>query len=125
MNDAACSGREELDELVRQIREFVDERDWEQFHSPKNLAMALVVEAAELVETFQWMTEEDSSNLNDRDRRRAAEEMADVMTYLIRISDQLDIDLLNAVEQKLATTRQKYPAELVRGSSQKYSEYKS
>ncbi len=125
MNDAGRNGREELDELVRQIREFVDERDWEQFHSPKNLAMALVVEAAELVEIFQWMTEEDSSELNDRDRRRAAEEIADVMTYLIRISDRLNIDLLNAVEQKLAATRQKYPAELVRGSSQKYSEYKS
>ncbi len=125
MNDAGRNGREELDELVRQIREFVDERDWEQFHSPKNLAMALVVEAAELVEIFQWMTEEDSSELNDRDRRRAAEEIADVMTYLIRISDRLNIDLLNAVELKLAATRQKYPAELVRGSSQKYSEYKS
>jgi len=125
MNDASCSGREELDELVRQIREFVDERDWEQFHSPKNLAMALVVEAAELVEIFQWMTEEDSSVLNEHDRRRATEEIADVMTYLIRISDRLNIDLLSAVEQKLAATRQKYPAELVRGSSRKYSDYKS
>ena len=125
MNDAGCSGREELDELVRQIREFVDERDWEQFHSPKNLAMALVVEAAELVEIFQWMTEEDSSELNDSDRRRVTEEIADVMTYLIRISDLLNIDLLSAVEQKLVATRQKYPAELVRGSSRKYSEYKS
>ncbi len=125
MNDAGCNGREEFDELVRQIREFVDERDWEQFHSPKNLAMALVVEAAELVEIFQWMTEEESSELNERDRRRVTEEIADVMTYLIRISDRLNIDLLGAVEQKLAATRQKYPAELVRGSSRKYSEYKS
>ena len=82
MNDAGCNSREELDDLVRQIREFVDERDWEQFHSPKNLAMALVVEAAELVEIFQWMTEENSSELNDRDRRRATEEIADVMNYI-------------------------------------------
>ena len=115
----------ELEGLVKQIRTFVDERDWEQFHSTKNLAMALVVEAAELVEIFQWMTEADSLNLSAEDKQRAEHEVADVMVYLIRIADRLDIDLLGAVERKLSINRQKYPAHLVRGSSRKYSDYES
>ena len=115
----------ELEGLVKQIRTFVDERDWEQFHSTKNLAMALVVEAAELVEIFQWMTEADSLNLSAEDKQRAEHEVADVMVYLIRIADRLDIDLLGAVERKLLINRQKYPAHLVRGSSRKYSDYES
>lgn len=124
MSDNGSGQKIELAELVSRIRAFVDERDWEQFHSPKNLAMALVVEAAELVEIFQWMKEEDSLSLSTEQKQRAEEEIADVMTYLIRISDRLDIDLLAAVERKLAITSQKYPASLVRGSSRKYSEYK-
>ncbi len=119
------NGALELAELQSQIRAFVDERDWEQFHSPKNLAMALAVEAAELVEIFQWMTEAESLNLNTRDKDRAAQEIADVLIYLIRISERLDIDLLTAAEKKLAMNRKKYPACLVRGSSQKYSDYES
>ena len=115
----------ELEGLVKQIRTFVDERDWEQFHSTKNLAMALVVEAAELVEIFQWMTEAESLNLNAEDKLRAEHEVADVMVYLIRIADRLDIDLLGAVERKLSINRQKYPAHLVRSSSRKYSDYES
>ena len=115
----------ELEGLVKQIRTFVDERDWEQFHSTKNLAMALVVEAAELVEIFQWMTEADSLNLSAEDKQRAEHEVADVMVYLIRIADRLDIDLFGAVERKLSINRQKYPAHLVRGSSRKYSDYES
>ena len=115
----------ELEGLVKQIRTFVDERDWEQFHSTKNLAMALVVEAAELVEIFQWMTEADSLNLSAEDKQRAEHEVADVMVYLIRIADRLDIDLFSAVERKLSINRQKYPAHLVRGSSRKYSDYES
>ena len=115
----------ELEGLVKQIRTFVDERDWEQFHSTKNLAMALVVEAAELVEIFQWMTEADSLNLSAEDKQRAEHEVADVMVYLIRIADRLDIDLFSAVERKLSINRQKYPAHLVRGSSRKHSDYES
>ena len=125
MSDNGSGKQIELEELVTRIRAFVDERDWEQFHSPKNLSMALAVEAAELVEIFQWMTEEDSLSLNDEQKQRAEEEIADVMTYLIRISDRLDIDLLAAVERKLVISDQKYPASLVRGDSRKYSEYKS
>lgn len=115
----------EFDELVRKIRDFVNERDWEQFHSPKNLAMALVVEASELVEIFQWMSEEQSLNLDTDQKRRVEEEVADVMNYLIRICDRLDISLLEVTGQKIEVNCKKYPAEQVRGSARKYSEYRS
>ncbi len=117
--------RAEYDDLVQKIRDFVEERDWEQFHSPKNLAMALVVEASELVEIFQWLTEEQSLNLDARQIEQVEDEVADVMNYLIRICDRLDIDLLESVDRKIDKNRMKYPAEQVRGSSLKYSEYKS
>ena len=123
MNNANTAKPDEIVGLTRKIREFVDERDWEQFHSPKNLAMAMVVEAAELVEIFQWMSEEDSRNLTAQQKQRAEEEIADVMNYLIRISDQLNIDLIKAAESKIELNARKYPAGLVRGKSKKYSEY--
>ena len=115
----------EFDDLVRKIRDFVDERDWEQFHSPKNLSMALVVEASELVEIFQWLSEEQSLNLDPDQKQRVEEEAADVMNYLIRICDRLDIDLLKATDRKIQINSEKYPAEQVRGSALKYSEFKS
>lgn len=115
----------ELDELVQKIRTFVKDRDWEQFHSPKNLAMALVVEASELVEIFQWMSEEQSLDLDCEQKRRVEEEVADVMNYLIRICDRLDISLLEATDRKIEMNRKKYPAGKVRGSARKYSEYRS
>ena len=124
MQDSENPCRPELDELIRKIRNFVEERDWDQFHSPKNLAMALAVEASELVEIFQWMTEEESQQLDPKRKQYAEEEIADVMTYLIRISDRLGIDLLAAVERKLAINQKKYPANLVSGNSKKYTEYK-
>ena len=124
MSKSFNSSNSEIQQLTLSIREFVDERDWEQFHSPKNLAMAISVEVAELVEIFQWMTELQSQNLNQKQKQAVEEEVADVMTYLIRLSDRLDIDLVRAVERKLIISRKKYPAELVRGRSQKYSEYK-
>ena len=113
----------DLGELKEQVRAFVAERDWERFHSPKNLAMALSVEASELVELFQWMTEEESGALDPERRRRAAEELADVLWFLVRISDRLGIDLLEAAELKLAANERKYPADKVRGKSAKYTEY--
>ena len=119
------SSSKSVEDLRGKIREFADERDWEQFHSPKNLAMALVVEVSELVEIFQWMTEEQSLALDEQSRARVKEELADVMIYLIRISDRLDIDLLSAVEDKLSINRKKYPASLAYGSAKKYSEYKT
>lgn len=113
----------DLKELRERLRGFAAARDWDQFHSPKNLAMALSVEVAELVELFQWLTEEQSAAKNEELRRRAAEELADVLWFLVRIADRLDIDLLEAAEAKFAQNELKYPAERVRGQSRKYDEY--
>ena len=112
-----------LEELKASVRAFVAERDWERFHSPKNLAMALSVEASELVELFQWLTEEESAKLDDVQRGRVSEELADVLWFLVRLSDRLDIDLLEAAGRKLAANAEKYPADRVRGQSRKYSDY--
>jgi dCTP diphosphatase len=113
----------DLEELKSRLREFAEERDWDQFHSPKNLAMALIVEAAELVEHFQWMSEEDSLKLPHPTRKEVAEEIADIQIYLVRLADKLGIDILAAAEAKLEENDRKYPASRVRGSSQKYSAY--
>lgn len=113
----------DLQELRERQRAFVAERDWEQFHSPKNLAMALSVEASELVELFQWLTEAQSAAPDEKLRGRAAEELADVLWFLVRIADRLDIDLLAAAESKLAANAEKYPAGRVRGQARKYDEY--
>ncbi|MGH8130700.1 MAG: nucleotide pyrophosphohydrolase [Steroidobacteraceae bacterium] len=113
----------DLAELKERLREFVAERDWERFHSPKNLAMALSVEASELVELFQWLTEEESAALDGDRRRRVADELADVLWFLVRLADRLDIDLLQAAETKFGQNANKYPAERVRGRARKYDEY--
>jgi dCTP diphosphatase len=113
----------DLAELKERLRVFVAERDWGQFHSPKNLAMALSVEASELVEQFQWLTEEQSAAADEKLRRRAAEELADVLWFLVRIADVLDIDLLQAAESKFGKNAEKYPVERVRGQARKYDEY--
>ncbi len=110
-------------ELQRRLREFAAVRDWDQFHSPKNLAMALSVEAAELVEQFQWLTEEQSRGLDAERRERVRLEAADVFIYLLRIADKLEIDLLAAAAEKLVLNERKYPVERVRGDSRKYTEY--
>jgi dCTP diphosphatase len=109
--------------IAERLRRFAAERDWAQFHSPKNLAMALVVEAAELVEHFQWRTEPESAALDDAARARVAEEIADVQIYLIRIADRLGVDLAAAVDAKLEANARKYPADQVRGQSKKYDQY--
>jgi dCTP diphosphatase len=108
-----------LSQLQQQLREFARERDWEQFHSPKNLSMALTVEAGELQEIFQWLTGDQSRHLSSEQLDMAAEEMADVLLYLCRLADVLDIDLLAAASAKLVKNAQKYPANEVRGSAQK------
>ena len=102
---------------------FAEERDWEQFHSPKNLAMALIVEAAELLEHFQWLSPEQSESLPEDKRREVELEMADIFIYLVRMCERLDVDLLQVVEDKIKINTEKYPAEKVRGSSKKYSDY--
>ena len=113
----------DLEELKSRVRAFVAERDWDRFHSPKNLAMALSVEAAELLELFQWQTEAESDGPDAECRRRVADELADVLWFLVRLSDRLDIDLLEAAERKLAANAAKYPVERARGNARKYDEY--
>jgi len=113
----------ELQDIKFKARDFADQRDWNQFHSPKNLVMALGVEAAELSEIFQWLTEEQSANLSAETKARVADEIADVQVYLVRLADRLDIDIASAVSLKMKKNEENYPAELVRGSSKKYTEY--
>ncbi|MCU0757752.1 MAG: nucleotide pyrophosphohydrolase [Steroidobacteraceae bacterium] len=108
--------------LREAMRRFAAERDWDQFHSPKNLAAALSVEAAELLEHFQWLGEEASRALPAPKRERVAEEMADVLLYLVRLADKLDVDLVAAAHAKLARNAEKYPVEKSRGSARKYDE---
>jgi len=112
-----------LDALARRLREFAAERDWEQFHSPKNLAMALVGEAGELAAEFQWMTEAQSQAPDSAQLARIRAEAADVLNYLVRLSDKLGIDLVAAAHEKIDVNARRYPADKVRGSSKKYTEY--
>lgn len=107
--------------LRTRLRRFADARDWQQFHTPKNLAMALSVEAAELLECFQWLTPEQSAQLNAHDRRAVEEEIADVLLYLLRLTDVLGIDPLQAAQRKMVVNARKYPVALARGSARKYS----
>ena len=113
----------ELEALRIRISEFAEERDWNQFHSPKNLSMALIVEAGELVEHFQWMKQEDSFRLSEDKHTAVEEELADILVYLIRIADQLDINLITAARKKINSNAAKYPVDKVKGSSKKYTEY--
>ena len=108
-----------MEELTRELREFACERDWEQFHSPKNLAMALSVEAAEIVEHFQWLTQEESLNLSPEKLAEISDEVGDVLIYLTRLADRLGIDPLQAAMQKVEKNREKYPAGAVKGSATK------
>lgn len=110
---------ETLDDLRLALRTFAAERDWDQFHSPKNLASALCVEASELLEVFQWLSEEQSKALDPDARQRASEELADVLLYLIRLADKLDVDLFAAARDKIARNALRYPADEVRGSARK------
>ena len=113
---------ENLAQLRDALRQFAAERDWDQFHSPKNLASALSVEAAELLECFQWLTEPQSRELDPVQRQQVREEMADVLNYLVRLADKLDVDLLEAAREKIAKNALKYPADKARGSIRKYTE---
>jgi|SRR5688572_24758564 dCTP diphosphatase len=109
-----------LEALCAQLRTFVDARDWDQFHNPKNLAMAVVVEAGELVEEFQWLTFEESDHLPPEKRTAVEMEVADVLLLLLRLCDRLGIDPLQAAQRKLVLNEQKYPVEKSRGRSTKY-----
>jgi NTP pyrophosphatase (non-canonical NTP hydrolase) len=114
---------DQLRALQLRLAAFAAARDWEQFHSPKNLAMALSVEAAEVVEEFQWLTEQQSRELDAERRERVRLELADVFIYLLRLADTLDVDLMRAADDKIAQNERKYPADKVRGDARKYTEY--
>jgi len=113
----------DINTLKHQLREFADTRDWNQFHSPKNLSMALSIEAGEIMEHFQWLTQEQSKNLPEDKLDEVAEELADTLLYLIRLADKLDIDLLAAAQNKIKLNGQKYPVEKSRGNAKKYTEF--
>ncbi len=108
-------------ELKTQIKKFIHERDWEQYHAPKNLAMALSVEAAEIVEIFQWKKAEDQ--LGEEELEALRQEIGDVLIYLIELADKFEIDIVEAAKHKLILNQKKYPADLVRGKAEKYTEY--
>lgn len=108
-----------MEELIRKLRDFAAERDWEQFHSPKNLSMALAVEVAEILEHFQWLSEEQSRNLDQETLIKVREEIGDVQIYLARLADQLGLSPLDAALEKLEINRQKYPTDKARGNSKK------
>ncbi len=112
-----------VEELRQRLRTFAQEREWQQYHTPKNLAMALSVEVAEIVEVFQWLTAEQSMQLDQETQARLEEEIGDVMLYLTNLADKLGIDPLQAARKKIELNENKYPAELVRGKAKKYTEY--
>ena len=116
-------GNDDLDRLAARLRRFAAERDWERFHSPKNLAMALAAETGELLELFQWLTEDESASLDEQKRREVRHELADVFLYLLRLADRLGVDLLEAAAEKIELNEAKYPADRVRGDARKYTEY--
>jgi dCTP diphosphatase len=112
-----------LEQLRQRLAEFAAARDWEQFHSPKNLAMALIAEAAELVEIFQWLTEEQSRCLSATKKPAVSHELADILIYLIRIADKLDIDLISSAQVKIQLNETRYPVERVKGDARRADEY--
>lgn len=112
-----------LESMQQRLLQFAKDRDWEQFHAPKNLAMALAVEAAELMEHFQWLSEAQSEALDAEKRREVGYELADVFIFTLRLAQKLDVDLAQLVEEKIRINEQKYPADKVRGSARKYTDY--
>lgn len=119
----AAADAHALHDLRDRLRRFAAERDWEQFHTPKNLAAALSVEAAELLEHFQWLTDAQSASLEPGKKARVAEELADVLLYLVRLADRLDVELLDAALAKIEANAAKYPVEKAKGSMRKYTEF--
>ena len=111
-----------LDDLAARLRAFARERDWEQFHGPKNLAMALAVEASELMEHFQWLTAKQSEELPAAVKELVAAELADVFIYTVRLADRLGVELEPAVEAKIRVNAVRYPVEKCRGNTKKYSD---
>ena len=111
----------ELESLKNRLREFAKGRDWDQFHSPKNFSMAMIVECAELVEHFQWLTDEQSKHLPADTLEEVRLEMADIFLYLIRLADKLDVDLVKAANDKIKLNAEKYPIDKAKGLATKYT----
>ena len=111
----------DLENLKLKLRAFAKERDWDQFHSPKNFSMALIVECAELVEHFQWLTDDQSKKLSAETLEEVRLEMADIFLYLLRLADKLDVDLIDAANDKIKLNAQKYPIEKAKGLATKYN----
>lgn len=126
MRDGCYTRPVTIDDLRQQIRQFAAERDWEQFHAPKNLVMALVGEVGELTEIFQWLTAEESARVmsDPAQATHVREEIADVLAYLLRLADVLDVDIAEAFSEKMIKNAAKYPVEQARGSAAKYSEFR-
>lgn len=112
--------KDRLDDLQTRLRQFVAERDWDRFHTPKNLAMALVVEAGELVEHFQWLTPEESERLPSETHVEVELEIADVLLFLLRLCEKLHVDPVRAADKKLQLNALRYPVEKSRGKATKY-----
>ncbi|OQX30379.1 MAG: nucleotide pyrophosphohydrolase [Candidatus Sedimenticola endophacoides] len=112
-----------IEQLDRRLQRFARERDWEQFHSPKNLSMALIAECAELVEHFQWLSQEQSYRLPPDKHDAVAMELADIFIYLVRCAERLDIDLIEAANRKIGINERRYPAQRVRGDARRAGEY--
>jgi dCTP diphosphatase len=109
-----------VEEVLKRIRQFRDDRDWMQFHDPKNLAMSISIEAAELLELFQWKTADEASGYASDNREAVADEIADVAIYLLELADNVGIDLISAIHRKLDKNAEKYPVEKARGVATKY-----
>jgi dCTP diphosphatase len=112
-----------LGELSLKLKDFAATRDWVQFHSPKNLAMAISGEAGELLEHFQWLTQQQSQQINDEKKQQVAYEMADILIYLLRLAERLDVDLISAVHEKMAINEKRFPVDKVKGDARRASEY--
>lgn len=124
MNNSDTFPKDSLESLRTRLARFASDRDWDQFHSPKNLSMALIAEAAELVEHFQWLSQNDSYNLDAQKKQEVAMELADILIFLIRIADKMDISLVESAWKKIEVNETRYPAELVKGSAKRASEYR-
>ena len=112
-----------IEQLTDDIRKFAEDRDWDQFHSPKNLSMALAIEASEIMEIFQWLTEEQSKNLPAKKMAENSDEIGDAMILLLNLSDKLGIDPIAAAKEKLKINAAKYPVDKAKGKADKYTEY--
>ncbi len=116
-------GDDSLANLSKRLKTFARERNWEQFHSPKNLSMAMIAECAELVEHFQWLSEEQSLRISAEKRTQVAMEMADILIYLVRCAERLNIDLIAAADKKILINEQRYPVDRVYGDARRAGEY--